>query len=170
MNLRLPLATLVLSLGLSVSFAAAPAKTAEGEITDPKQVLVGIPRDVFQDLRPGSRKMDEAAAKANEQVRKNVEGKSATFKMTVNMIEKFQKKEAPDVTRTRLKATIENIRESGVPIVVYLVSIPDVSEDPKLPKITKGSKITVSGKISNGEVLAKKSAELHIDVMDAKIK
>ena len=170
MNVRLQVTTLLLGLGLSFAPAAEPVKSAGGEITEFKQALTGIPRDAFQDLRPGSRKMEDAAGKANEQVRKNVEGKDGTFKMTVNVVEKFQKKEAPDVTRTRLRATLETIRESGTPIIVYLVATPDVSESPKLAKSTKGSKITVTGKISNGEILAKKSAELHIDVMDAKIK
>lgn len=171
---RFPLTLLVAfaaSASLYFANAAEPAKSGSSSegITDVKQTLTGITRDTLQDLRPGSRKMEEAAAKATEVVRKNVEGKTATLKMTVDVVEKFQRKDAPDVTRTRLRASNDSVRESGATLKVYLMVVPDVSENDKLAKIAKGSKITITGKISNGEILARKSAELHIDVMDAKL-
>ncbi len=157
-------------LGLTSAFAADAPKPGGDAVTEPKQALAGIPRDVLQDMRPGSRKADDAAVKATEVVRKNVEGKTATFKMTVGSVEKFQKKDAPDVTRIRLKSTNEVIRDSGAAFTVFLMVVPDVTEEAKLAKITKGSKIIVTGVVSNGEIIARKSTELHIDIMDAKLK
>lgn len=162
--------TLFVIFGLTSVFAAEPPKPGGDAITDPKQALAGIPRDVLQDMRPGSRKADDAAVKATEIVRKNVEGKTATFKMTVNTVEKFQKKDAPDVTRIRLKSTNETIRDSGAAFTVFLMAVPDVTEESKLSKITKGSKVTVTGVVNNGEIISRKSTELHIDIMDAKLK
>jgi len=167
MNLPLfSLLTALLLLGHGLTQAAEPA----GDITEPEQALVGLSREVLQDLRPGSRQIEEAAAKATAAVRKAVEGKNATLKFTVRDVEKFQRKETPDVSRFRVRAVIDRVRESGVSMEVYLLAVPDVSENEKMAKVTRGSKVTFTGKISNAEILARKATELHIDLMDAKLK
>ena len=160
---------LVLGLGLSLSSAADPAK-AGGQITEPKQALAGTPRKVLLELRAGSRTMNDAAVKATEQIRKNVEGKTASFKMTVKSVDKFQRKEAPTVDRVRITSTVETLTDSGTTFTVFLMAVPDVSEDAKVAKISYGNRITVTGKITNGEIIARDTAELHIDVMDATVK
>ncbi|MDB6117648.1 MAG: hypothetical protein JWO08_1429 [Verrucomicrobiaceae bacterium] len=88
--------------------------------------------------------------------------------MTLRAVEKFQRREAPDVTRYRLLGTITKMRESGVMFDLYLMSVPDVTENSKLEKLAAGSKITVNGKITNAEFLSKKNMELHVDLLDAK--
>jgi hypothetical protein len=52
---------------------------------------------------------------------------------------------------------------------VYLLAVGDKSENEKFAKLKAGSKVTFSGKISNAEVLGRQRAELHLDLMDAKI-
>ncbi len=167
---KLPLFLLALTALGSFAIAAEPASGSKGgAVTDPKDALAGIPREVMQGLRYGSRDGDSAAAKATAQTRKNLEGKEGSFKMTVQAVEQFQRKDSPDVTRTRLRQSNESVREGGVTFDVYLVAIVDESEKAKLAKIQRGSRITVTGKISNAEIMVKKNTELHIDVMDAKI-
>lgn len=161
---------LFLSTLLSATAGLLLAAELGGEITDPEQVLTGIPRDVFQDLRLGSRQIEDAAAKATAQVRKNTENKVATLKLTVREVEKYQRKEAPDVTRLRVRAVPDRVRESGATLDVMISAVTDVSENSKMAKIDKGSKITITGKINNAEILARKAVELRIDLMDAKLK
>src|SRR3954466_4636935 len=103
-----------IALGLAgVAVAVEPPSAEKPSITDPKELLAGIPRDVMQDLRSGSRTMEEAAVKATAQVRKNGEGKAASFKMTVQFLEKFQRKDTPDITRARLRQSNVTLREGG---------------------------------------------------------
>lgn len=169
----------LLAAGLNVSMtlsAAEPRKTEKSEkptaaeFTDPKLALAGIPRDVMQDLRAGSRKLDDAVAKATEQVRKNVVNKEATLKFTIGSVEKFKRPDAPEVTRYRVHAMTEKIRESGATFDVMLMAVPDVSEDAKIAKLAKGDKVVFTGKISSGEITARNGAILHIDILDAKLK
>jgi hypothetical protein len=162
------LSFLVLLCGRDLS-AAEPAPAEKAGITDVKQALAGIPRDVMQDLRYGSRTMEEAANKATAVVGKNVEGKTASLKMTVQFVEKFQRKDTPDVTRIRLRQSNDTVREGGVTFTIFLMAVLDESEKEKAAKIDKGSKVTITGKVSNGVILPRKNAELHIDIMDAKI-
>jgi hypothetical protein len=169
MKLGLCLAGLVLVATVNLSAQEPKKETSAAAVTDPKAVLAGIPRDVIGDLRPGSRKMVDAAGKASMVTAKNAEGKTGTFKMTLRAVEQFQRPEAPDVKRYRLHAKIDSVRESGVSFNVHLMSVPDVSENDKVAKLGPGSKITVTGKISNAEILGRQLAELHIDVMDSKL-
>lgn len=139
-------------------------------ITDPEDALKDIPRDVMGDLRPGSRQMTDAAAKASMQTAKNAEGKMGTFKFNVRAVEKFQRPDAPDVTRFRILAVVDTVRASGVQLNLHLMAVLDLAEHEKAAKIGTGSKITLTGKVSNAEILGRQKAELHIDLMDAKIK
>lgn len=143
--------------------------TSAAGISDPKDALKDIPRDVMGDLRPGSRSMVEAAGKASMQTAKNAEGKTGTFKFNVAAIEQFQRPEAPDVTLYRIRSVTDTVRESGVAMGVYLLAIGDKSENEKFAKLKAGSKVTFSGRISNAEILGRQRAELHIDLVDAKI-
>lgn len=170
MQLGLCLVGLVFIASANLSAQEPKKETpAAAAVTDPKAVLEGIPRDVIGDLRPGSRKMVDAAGKASMVTAKNAEGKTGTFKMTIRSVEQFQRPDAPGVTRYRLHARIESVRESGVAFNFHLMSVPDVSEHEKVAKLAPGSKITVSGKISNAEILGRQVAELHVDVMDSKL-
>ncbi|MDZ4287882.1 MAG: hypothetical protein U0984_07980 [Prosthecobacter sp.] len=192
MNLRRCSLFVVLAFGLSLHLSGAaepekkpapadgtkPAppgekesgKTAAAEFTDPEEAFKGIPRDVMQDLRPGSRKMEDAVVKASQIVAKNVETKMATLKFTVANIEKFNRDDAPGVTRYRVHGMLEKIRAGGAYFNLNLMAVPDVSEDDKIAKLKTGDKVTFTGKVSNGEITARTTAELHIDLMDAKIK
>lgn len=159
--------------GISLSLPAQDAKkeaTPSSSISDPEDALKDIPRDVMGDLRPGSRQMVDAAAKASIQTAKNAEGKMGTFKFNVRAVEKFQRPDAPDVTRFRILAVVDTVRASGVQLNVHLMAVLDLAEHEKAAKIGTGSKITLTGKVSNAEILGRQKAELHIDLMDAKIK
>jgi hypothetical protein len=162
------LSSLVLACGLDLP-AAEPAPAEKGGITDVKQALADIPRDVMKDLRYGSRTMEDAATKATAVARKNVEGKTASLKMTVQFVEKFQRKDTPDVTSIRLRQSNDTVREGGVTFTVFLMTVLDESEKEKAAKLDKGSKVTITGKISNAVILPRKNAELHIDIMDGKL-
>ena len=159
---------LLLSLAFGLSFSAV-AEDASKSITNPADALAGIPRDVLKDLRPGSKTQSDACTKATAITRKNVEGKTAIFKMTLKSVDKFQAREAPDVTRFRLVGVVTKVRESGVMFDVHLMAVPDVTEEAKIAKLTAGSKITVTGKIGNAEVLGHQYSELHIDIKDVKV-
>lgn len=113
--------------------------------------------------------MIEAAGKASMVTAKNAEGKTGTFKFNISTIEQFQRPDAPDVTLYRIRSLTETVRESGVAMGVYLLAVGDKSENEKLAKLKAGSKVIFSGKISNAEILGRQRAELHIDLMDAKI-
>lgn len=166
----LVLACLLLATSLSPAQDAKKEEPSASVITDPDDALKDIPRDVMGDLRPGSRQMMDAAAKASMQAAKNAEGKTGTFKFNVRAVEKFQRPDAPDVTRYRILSVIDTTRASGVQVNVHLMAVLDLSEHEKAAKIGTGSKITLTGKISNAEILGRQKAELHIDLMDAKIK
>lgn len=160
-------------VGISLGLPAQEAKKEEAPpsaIADPADALKDIPRDVMGDLRPGSRQMMDAAAKASMQTAKNAEGKTGTFKFNVRAVEKFQRPDAPDVTRFRILAVVDTVRASGVQLNVHLMAVLDLAEHEKAAKIGTGSKVTLTGKISNAEILGRQKAELHIDLMDARIK
>ncbi len=161
--------TLLLSLSLALGFSAAAEDASKGTITNPADALAGIPRDVLKDLRPGSKTQSDACTKATAVTRKNVEGKTGTFKMTLKSVDKFQAREAPDVTRFKLVGVVTKVRESGVMFDVHLMAVPDVTEEAKIAKLSAGSKVTVTGKIGNAEVLGHQYTELHIDIKDAKL-
>jgi hypothetical protein len=174
MNLHLPplrpaLAALLLGSAMILHGQEPKKEAVPSAITDPTDALKGISRDVMGDLRPGSRNMVEAAGKASMQTAKNAEGKTGTFKFNITTIEQFQRPEAPDVTLYRIRSMPDTVRESGVALGVYLLAVGDKSENEKLAKLKVGSKVTFSGKISNAEILGRQRAELHIDLMDAKI-
>jgi len=159
---------LLLSLALSLGISAT-AEDASKNIANPADVLTGIPRDVLKDLRPGTKAMSDACTKATAAIRKNVEGKTASFKMTLKSVNKFQAREAPDVTRYKLVGVVSKMRESGVMFDVHLMAVPDVSEEAKIAKLSAGSKITVTGMIGNAEVIGHQYTELHIDIKDVKV-
>jgi hypothetical protein len=140
------------------------ALAEERTLTEFKQLFTGIPRETMQDLRPGSRKMAEAAAAANAAVRQAWDKRTATLRMTVEYVEPFQFKAEPNVTRVRLRCDGDTVREDGVNLKLFLVAVPALSENAKLAKIKKGSKITFTGKITNVEIAARKVPELHMDV------
>jgi hypothetical protein len=175
---------IVIALGVNLGLAAAEPtsaakkdtpKSAEaakgGDITDPKVVLAGISRDIMKDLRPGNREAINAVGKATAQVRTNAEGKPGKFTMTVTGVEKFQRKDTPDINRTRIKSNNTSVREGGATLRVYLMAaVADDAEKEKLARIKPGTKVTVSGVISNAEItMPRQEVELHIDIMDAKI-
>jgi hypothetical protein len=163
---------LILLLGsFSLSSHAQTAKTeaVPSVITDPKVALKDIPREVMADLRPGSRQMVDAAGKASIQAVKNVGGKTGTFKFNVRAVEKFQRPDAPDVTRLRILSTTDNARVSGVAVDVYVAAILDLSENEKAAKIGPGSKLTLTGMIINAEILGRQRAELRLYLENAKI-
>lgn len=165
-QIRIPL-RLLFTLGLFVQVALSAAETEKSAtpVLDPASALEGIPRDVLQDLRPGSRTMMEASGKASQVVAKNIEGKMATLKFEVFGLEPFQRPDSLSITRYRVKSLIDKVRVNGSSFNVYLMVIPDVSENEKVTKLKKGDKVSFSGKISNGEIL--KGQELHIDLIDA---
>jgi hypothetical protein len=179
----------VIALGVNLGLAAAEPtsaakkdaskkdapKSAEaakgGDITDPKLALADIPRDAMKDLRPGSRGAEAAAVKATAQVRKNVEGKTGKFEIMVTRMEKLQRKDTPDVNRTRLLSTNGTLREGGTTFKVIITgTLVDSDEKEKLPRIKEGSKVTITGTINNGQItMPRNELELHIDMMDAKL-
>jgi hypothetical protein len=50
-----------------------------------------------------------------------------------------------------------------------LLGILAIDQHPKVAKLKKGDKITITGRIGNAEVLARTQAELHLDVKDVKL-
>lgn len=172
--MKSPLATslvlLTLAFGPSVSSPAAEETKAAVMELKPADALKGIPRDVLGDLRPGSRKLVDAAAKASQVVATNIENKTVTMKFTVSGIEKFQRPDAPTINRYRVRSNPDTEREGGTTFYVNVMVVPDVSDDEKVAKLKKGDKVTFTGRVSNGEITAAGSVVLHIDLMDAKLK
>ena len=151
----------------SPTSAGAPIK---GVITKPGDLLVGIPRDVMIGLLPGSRTMQEACGKAAITVAANAEDRVGDFKVTVRSIDPFQPSDDAGTTRYRLHAMVEVIRVGGVNLKQEIMAVHDVTERAKLAKLGPGSKVTVTGKISHAEILGRTNAELHIDLVDAKVR
>ncbi|HYF38012.1 MAG TPA: hypothetical protein VD994_22105 [Prosthecobacter sp.] len=158
---------LTLALTALTTHAAEPAKPAA--LFNPADALAGLPRDVVQDLRPGSRKLTDAAAKAAQVVAKNVEGKMATVKFDILSIEKFQRPDTLDIDRYRIKAETDKIRSAGATFEYLLMIIADPSENEKIAKLKKGDKVTFTGKIANGNINPANGLDLHIDIIDAKL-
>ena len=50
-----------------------------------------------------------------------------------------------------------------------MLGILAIDQHPKVAKLKKGDKITITGRIGNAEVLARPQAELHLDVKDVKL-
>lgn len=147
----------------------AQAPAGKPEFTKVEQTLKDIPRDLMLALRPGPG-MSDAASKATVIVRKTAEGKLAEFKMEVYEIEKFQRKAEPNVDRYHLKAQVEPLKEGVTTFQVYLVATADIADHPKLEKIKRGSRVTVSGVIFGIDVSGRQNLDLHIDIADAKLK
>jgi|GEM_PF-6768262 tRNA(Ile2) C34 agmatinyltransferase TiaS len=135
---------------------------------EPTDVLKGLSRDILKDLRAGSNKMREAAGEASKKAAES-EGKQATFKIVVGNVDPFQAAEAPDVTRYKIGGRVEMARVSGVNLSVHVLAVLAIDQHPKVEKLKKGDKITITGKIGNAEVLARTNAELHLDVKEVKL-
>ena len=147
--------------------AGAPVKAV---VTKPEDLLVGLPHDVMIGLRAGSNTMLEACTKAAITVNANAESRVGSFKVTVRTVDAFQRIEEPGVKRYRLHAVVELMRFSGITMKQEIMALPDETEYGKLSKLTPGTKVTVTGKINHAEVLPRTNAELHIDLLDAKLK
>lgn len=160
---------LILAVGC-IAIPASAGAPIKGVITKPQDLLVGLPREVMLGLLPGSSSMLDACGKAAITVGSNAEGRLGSFKITVRGIDPFQLSDDPGTKRYRLHAVVELMRVAGVSIQQEIMAVPDVTENAKLAKLTPGSKVTVIGKISHAELLARTNAELHIDLMDAKLK
>jgi ribosomal protein S25 len=135
---------------------------------EPISVLDGLSKDVIKDLRPGSNKMREAAGEASKKAAES-EGKQATFKMIIGNVDPFQAAEAPEVTRYKIGGRVEMVRLSGVNLSVHVLAVLAIDQHPKVAKLKKGDKITITGRIGNAEVLGRTNAELHLDVKEVKL-
>lgn len=153
---------------LALSLSCLSAQEAAGAIKEPLAVLEGLPREVLKDLRPGASKMREAAGEASKKAAES-EGKQASFKIVIGNVDPFQAAEAPTVTRYKIGARVETERVSGIPISLHILAVLDIEQHPKVAKLKKGDKITITGRIGNAEVLARTQAELHLDVKDVKL-
>ena len=105
---------------------------------------------------------------ATDILRNKVEGKTATLKLKVEKVEKYQRKNEKE-DRYRIKAEDQRLRESVTSFKVYLWVHLDRSQNTKVPAIKKGGEISVTGKISLASITAKNNPELHIDLSDATI-
>lgn len=57
----------------------------------------------------------------------------------------------------------------GRDISVHVLAVLAIDQHPKVEKLKKGDKITITGRIGNAEVLGRTNAELHLDVKEVKI-
>ena len=153
---------------LALSLSCLSGQEAAVAIKEPLAVLEGLSREVLKDLRPGSNKMREAAGEASKKAAES-EGKQATFKIVIGNVDPFQAAEAPDVTRYKIGGRVEMARVSGVNLSVHVLAVLAIDQHPKVEKLKKGDKITITGKIGNAEVLARTNAELHLDVKEVKL-
>lgn len=153
---------------LALSLSCLSGQEAAVAIKEPLAVLEGLSREVLKDLRPGSNKMREASGEASKKAAES-EGKQATFKIVIGNVDPFQAAEAPTVTRYKIGARVETERVSGIPISVHILAVLDIEQHPKVAKLKKGDKITITGRIGNAEVLGRTQAELHLDVKDVKL-
>jgi tRNA(Ile2) C34 agmatinyltransferase TiaS len=64
---------------------------------------------------------------------------------------------------------VDSVRISGASFNLHLLAVLSVEEHPKVAKLKRGDKITITGRIGNAEVLGRNNAELHIDVKDVKL-
>ena len=159
---RLAFVFLVLSLSFGLAKEGAVA------FKEPLAVLEGLSRDVLKDLRSGSSKMREAAGEASKKAAES-EGKQAEFKIVIGNVDPFQAAEAPTVTRYKIGGRVETERVSGITFSVHILAVLAIDQHPKVAKLKKGDKITITGRIGNAEVLARTQAELHLDVKDVKL-
>lgn len=141
---------------------------AAAEITEFSQAFAGIPREVMQDLRKGSRGFDEAASKASEQIKKNLAKKTAEFKISVAKVEPFKRGDSSE-TSYRIFGMTEKIREGSTPFNAIVMAMVDESEKEKVLKLKKPDRIVVTGTIIGGSVTGPMPT-LHIDLTDAKLK
>lgn len=156
---------------VGLAFSLSPLHAAEEKVTtinEPTAVLDGLSRDVFKDLRTGSSKMMDAAGAASKKAAES-EGKQASFKIIIGNVDPFQAAEAPTVTRYKIGGRVETARVNGVNINVHVLAVLAIDQHPKVEKLKKGDKITITGRIGNAEVLARTNAELHLDIKDVKL-
>ncbi|MES2595356.1 MAG: hypothetical protein V4662_08475 [Verrucomicrobiota bacterium] len=159
----------IAAAGLALSSQPLSAAEEKGvTIQEPIAVLDGLSRDVLKDLRAGSNKMMDAAGEASKKAAES-EGKQATFKIVIGNMDPFQAAEAPTVTRYKIGGRVEMERVGGVTISVHVLAVLAIDQHPKVEKLKKGDKITITGRIGNAEVLGRTSAELHLDVKEVKI-
>ncbi len=158
----------VAALYLAVSLNCKSAEEVPVAIKEPISVLESLSREVLKDLRAGSSKMREAAGEASKKAAES-EGKQAAFKIVIGNVDPFQAAEAPDVTRYKIGGRVEMVRVSGVTLSVHVLAVLAIDQHPKVEKLKKGDKITITGRIGNAEVLARTNAELHLDVKDVKL-
>lgn len=156
------------AVGLFLCLIEVSAQERVEGIKEPVAVLEGLSRDVIKDLRPGSSKMMAAAGEASKKAAES-EGKQATFKITIGNVDPFQAAEAPDVTRYKIGGRVEMVRVSGVNLSVHVLAVLAIDQHPKVAKLKKGDKITITGRIGNAEVLARTNAELHLDVKEVQL-
>ncbi len=160
---------LLLALACMVLPASGDA-VIKGVITKPSDLLVGVPREVMLGMLPGSSTMQDACGKATVTVAANAQDKLGSFKITVRGIDPFQLSHAPEERRYRVHAVVDPMRVAGVNMQMEIMAVPDVADHAKVAKLVPGSRVTVTGKISHAEVLGRANAELHIDLMNAKLK
>ncbi|GEP45804.1 hypothetical protein [Brevifollis gellanilyticus] len=160
--------TFIAAAGIAMSVNSQGAEEKPVTIQEPLAVLDGLSRDVIKDLRSGSNKMMDAAGEASKKAAES-EGKQATFKIVIGNVDPFQAAEAPTVTRYKIGGRVEMERLSGVNISVHILAVLAIDQHPKVEKLKKGDKITITGRIGNAEVLGRTNAELHLDVKDVKL-
>ncbi len=131
--------SVMLALVTTALHAQTPSAAGADSLIDPKDALVGIPRDVLRDLKPGSAKTAAAIAIADKQARNNITEKLGSFQFKV-------KKTEPLNGAYAITSVSDEVRVGGTQIPFEYTVMLDPSQNSLVGKIKPGDKVKASGK------------------------
>lgn len=138
---------------------------------DPAALLDQLPKEIAKDMRPGSRNLQEAVAKANPLLSPKVKDKPCEVEAIVSSVDKRFEQGTTTVTGYTVFTQYQKIRAAGAVFYCYYAITFDKSEAEKVMRMRRGEKIRATGTCSGaGFMTGSQSPYFSIGVRDAKLK
>lgn len=165
---------LLMSLGAALKALAqeTPKGAPSGDVfKDPAALLEQLPKEIAKDMRPGSRTLQEAIAKANPILSPKVKDKPCEIEAIVSSVEKRFEPGSTTVTGYFVSTQYQKVRAAGAVFYCYYSLAFDKSASEKVAKMRRGEKIRAIGTCSGTEIMTGSQLPFfYIGIKDAKLK
>ena len=158
--------------GLNALAQETPKGAPSGDVfKDPAALLEQLPKEIAKDMRPGSRTLQEAVAKANPILLPKVKDKPCEIEAIVSSVEKRFEPGSTTVTGYFVSTQYQKVRAAGAVFYCYYNLTFDKAESEKVARLRRGEKIRATGTcMAAGFMTGSQSPYFFIGIKGAKLK
>lgn len=160
-------------LGIQASSIGQEAekKPVSNTLKDPVVLLDAVPKELMKDMRPGSRGMQEAIAKASPMISDKARDLPCELEGLVSQVDKRFEPGTTTMMGYSVMTRSEKIRAGGATFYSYYNILFDKGESEKVAKLRRGEKIKIAGTTTGAGLMpGSQSPFFVIGVRAAKLK